>query len=85
MELAAGQRRANVEGAFRWRRGWRTGADIEGLTVVLIDDVSTTGATIESCARVLKQRGARKVFALTAARVVTRRRVAKPESPIRNP
>ncbi len=82
VELAAGQRRANVEGAFRRRRGWGTWAGIEGLKVALIDDVSTTGATLESCARVLKQCGAREVFALTAARVVTRRSVSRPESPI---
>jgi predicted amidophosphoribosyltransferase len=40
------------------------------LIVVLVDDVSTTGATLEACARVLKKEGAREVRALTVARVV---------------
>jgi predicted amidophosphoribosyltransferase len=47
---------------------------VRGRIVVLIDDVSTTGATLDACARVLKDNGAREVRALTAARVVTRRR-----------
>ncbi|MCX6551630.1 MAG: phosphoribosyltransferase family protein [Acidobacteria bacterium] len=40
--------------------------------VVLVDDVSTTGATLEACARVLKQAGVKEVRALTAARVASR-------------
>jgi predicted amidophosphoribosyltransferase len=42
--------------------------------VVLIDDVSTTGATLEACARVLKNAGVKEVRALTAAGVVNERR-----------
>jgi predicted amidophosphoribosyltransferase len=38
--------------------------------VVLIDDVWTTGATLDACARVLKQAWVKEVRALTAARVV---------------
>jgi predicted amidophosphoribosyltransferase len=37
--------------------------------VVLIDDVSTTGATLDACARALKDAGAKEVRAVTAARV----------------
>jgi ComF family protein len=67
-DLPAAQRHANVRDAFALRRG----RAVDGLTVLLVDDVSTTGATLEACAGVLRQAGAREVRALTAARVVSR-------------
>lgn len=66
--LTKRQRRYNVAGAFRVRPGWE--ARIKDATVVLVDDVMTTGATVESCARTLKRAGARDVHVLTLARVV---------------
>jgi predicted amidophosphoribosyltransferase len=78
VELAADHRKSNVAGAFRIRRRWGRKSYVEGRRVLLIDDVSTTGATLESCARVLKDFGASEVYALTAARVVTRRRHGQP-------
>jgi ComF family protein len=66
--LPSAQRHRNVRRAFRVTRDGRA---VAGSTVVLVDDVSTTGATLEACARVLKEAGAREVRALTAARVVT--------------
>ena len=70
-DLPAGKRHGNVRGAFGPGKECRS---VTGRIVVLIDDVSTTGATLDACARVLKDSGAREVRALTAARVVTQRR-----------
>lgn len=63
-ELPAARRHANVRGAFEWRRS----VPVKGLTIVLVDDVSTTGATLNACARPLLDAGAAEVRALTAAR-----------------
>jgi predicted amidophosphoribosyltransferase len=43
---------------------------LQGATLVLIDDVMTTGATLDACAQVLMSEGAKEVRALTAARAV---------------
>ena len=67
-DLPAAQRHANVRDAFALRRGAR----VQDSVVVLVDDVSTTGATLDACARVLRAAGAREVRALTLARVVSR-------------
>ena len=68
-DLPAAERHRNVRGAFALTRAGRT---LSGSIVVLVDDVSTTGATLEACARVLKECGVAEVRALTAARVVGR-------------
>jgi ComF family protein len=63
MELKAAERRTNVAGAFDCSE-----ARIRGKRVVVMDDVCTTGATLEACAQALSQAGAASVFALTLAR-----------------
>lgn len=58
----------NVRGAFSVSDEYK--AAIKGQTIVLIDDVYTTGATLEACTRALRRAGASRIFALTLARVV---------------
>jgi ComF family protein len=65
---SAKARRRNVLGAFGVRRAAQN--TIKERTVLLVDDVFTTGATLDACARALKRAGAARVLALTLARVV---------------
>lgn len=58
---------ANVKGAFALHPKLAKDA-VKDKTILLIDDVMTTGATIASCAKVLRKAGARKVLVLTVAR-----------------
>lgn len=66
-DLPESKRHENVEGAFALRRQVPPGS-----VLVVVDDVSTTGATLDACARVLLEAGAREVRGLTAARAAAR-------------
>ena len=65
-QLSREDRRANVQGAFRVN----TSALVKGKRLLLVDDVYTSGATVEECARTLYQNEARSVDVFTLARVV---------------
>lgn len=65
--LSRAGRRRNVRAAFALRPHYR--GRVAGKVVVLVDDVLTTGATLDECARVLLAAGAAEVRVLTLARV----------------
>lgn len=66
--LSRNARKKNVRGAFAIAE--KNKAEVKDRRVLLIDDVTTTGATIEACARALKKVGASEVFVLTLAKTV---------------
>lgn len=57
--LAPDKRRSNVRGCFEVR------GSVSGAKILLVDDILTTGATLEEAAKALKQAGAKSVYALT--------------------
>ena len=65
-QLSEEERRRNVRRAF----SVNPAKSIEGKSVLLIDDVYTSGATVNECSRALKRGGAREVYVLTLARAV---------------
>lgn len=63
--LPASQRAINIRGAFALTPGYR----IDGARVLLVDDVKTTGATLEECGKTLRQAGVSEVYACVLTRV----------------
>lgn len=63
MKLKRSQRLLNLEGAFKVRKS----QDISNKRILIVDDVTTTGATLEECARVFKEAGAKSVWGLVIA------------------
>lgn len=71
--LTRDQRRQNLQGAFHVPDAARR--RIEGRAILLVDDVITTGTTINACARVLKRAGARRVDVVAIAMVTDDSRI----------
>lgn len=66
--LSRRERWLTVRGAYEIRSGTR----IDNLRVLLVDDVFTTGATLDACSQALRKAGAKRVVGLTVARVLWR-------------
>ena len=62
--LSLEERWESLRGAF----ATRTGSQVDKKSVLLVDDVLTTGATLDACSRVLREAGAKSVLGLTVAR-----------------
>lgn len=70
-ESSQHRRKGNVLGVYDVREN----TDVSGKTILLVDDIKTTGATLNECAKILKIRGAEKVYCVTAA--LTGKKVSK--------
>ena len=71
--LTRDQRRLNLRGAIRLDRS--AGDKVNGANILLVDDVITTGTTVDSCARILKRAGARRVDVVALAMVTDDSRI----------
>jgi len=65
-ELSGKDRRKNLQGVFKVPKS--KVFKVKGKTIILVDDVLTTGSTLNECAKVLKEAGAKKVWGLVIAR-----------------
>ena len=66
VKLSAKARKSNIAGSIRFNDKY----DIKNKVVLLIDDVYTTGSTLNECAKQLKKQGCKKVYTLTVAKKI---------------
>jgi ComF family protein len=71
--LTSRERWEAVRGAF----ATRSGSQVDNRRVLLVDDVMTTGATLDACAKALRDAGASSVIGLTVARAILHQRVSR--------
>jgi ComF family protein len=64
----ARERRKNLHDAFSLSKDKEIRSVVRGMTIWLVDDVATTGATLEECATILKKAGAKKIIGIVLAR-----------------
>lgn len=57
------KRKENIKNSFKWN-----GNSLKDFSIILVDDVATSGSTLEECAKVLKESGANEVWGLVIAR-----------------
>jgi predicted amidophosphoribosyltransferase len=62
VKLTAAERKTNVKDCFEW-----LGGNLNNKNIILIDDVTTTGSTLNECAKALKNAGAGEVWGLAVA------------------
>ena len=62
-KLNEAQRKANLQNCFTW-----TGSSLENQRIILVDDVTTTGSTLNECAKILKQADAKEIWGLVVAK-----------------
>ncbi len=60
------QRKNNIKGSFSLNKKYLK--NIKGENILLVDDIATTGSTLFECAKVLKQKNAKKVYGIVLAR-----------------
>jgi ComF family protein len=68
--LSQKERRKNLKGVFRLNPKYRN--ILKGKTIVIIDDISTTGSTAHECSKILAREGAKNIFVLTCAKTCGR-------------